>query len=96
MKGAVQGVATSTASKPVKKLPAWPCRLANRPPTLASGVPTWNTPDRFNPTPNSSHAMAATKIGEANWNPHPAADPAARAASKAAARPAKVTSTPAV
>ena len=24
MKGAVQGVATSTASRPVKKLPAWP------------------------------------------------------------------------
>ena len=26
MKGAVQGVATSTANAPVKKLPAWPWR----------------------------------------------------------------------
>ena len=67
MNGAVQGVATSTASAPVKKLPQWPSRAARLPPAPAKPPPPIrNTPDRFRPTPNSSHAIAATKIGEAN------------------------------
>ncbi len=49
MKGAVQGVATITASTPVKNAPS--CRRAPaRPwPTPASRPPNSKTPDRFEP-----------------------------------------------
>ena len=96
MKGAVQGVATSTASAPVAKLPAWPPREASPCPAPASRPPTWNTPDRFSPTPNSTQAIAATKAGDWNWKPHPAAPPAARRASSAPPSAPKATMTPAV
>ena len=98
MNGAVQGVATSTASRPVKKLPRWLCRPAIRPlaPFSPRPRPTWNTPERFSPTANSSQAMAATKTGDWNWKPQPAAIPASRATSSTTASARKVASTPAV
>ncbi|MEJ0019293.1 MAG: hypothetical protein WDN25_22625 [Acetobacteraceae bacterium] len=41
MNGAVHGVATTTASSPVKKLPKWPGRTASPCPVRISPVPTW-------------------------------------------------------
>ncbi len=98
MNGAVHGVATSTASSPVKKLPAAPCRSASPlpAPVRPAAALTWNTPDRFSPTASNSHVIAATNTGEANWKPQPAAVPIARAVSNAPARPTNVASTPAV
>ncbi len=96
MNGAVHGVATTTASRPVKKLPSCPGRAASPWPVRISPVPTSKTPDRLSPTANSSQVMAATNTGDWNWNPQPAAAPAARAASSAAPSPANATSTPAV
>ena len=96
MKGAVQGVATSTASSPVKKLPVCPPRIASPCPVPASRPPTSNTPDRFNPTANSSQLIPATKAGAWNWNPQPATAPPARAASSTPPSPANAASTPAV
>jgi len=58
MNGAVQGVATTTASKPVKKLPTWPPFIASDCPVPAIPPPTANTPDRLSPTPNSSQAVS--------------------------------------
>ena len=50
MKGAVQGVATTTASTPVKKAPVTPL-LAVRPwPMPAKPPPISNTPARLRPT----------------------------------------------
>ena len=66
MNGAVQGVATNTARVPVKKLPQCPWRDARVSPMPVRAPPTRYTPDRFSPTANSNHAIAMTKIGEAN------------------------------
>ena len=96
MNGAVQGVATTTASSPVKKLPSCPGAPPGPGRCCIRPVPISNTPDRLSPTANSSQAMAATNTGDWNWNPQPAAAPAARAASSAAPEPANATSTPAV
>ena len=96
MNGAVQGVATSTASSPVKKLPACPAFPASRPPAPTIPAPISNAPDRFSPTANNTHAMPTTNTGDWNWNPQPAAAPAARVANNAPASAANVTSTPAV
>ncbi len=96
MNGAVQGVATTTASRPVKKLPVWPGRAARPWPVCIRPVPISNTPDRLRPTANSSQVIAATNTGDWNWNPQPAAVPAARTASRAAQSPANAASTPAV
>ena len=50
MKGAVQGVATTTASTPVKKAPVAAARAASPWPTPASRPPISNTPERLRPT----------------------------------------------
>ena len=50
MKGAVQGVATMTASTPVKKAPAVPPRAARPWPTPAKRLENSNTPERLSPT----------------------------------------------
>ena len=94
MNGAVQGVATRTASRPVKKLPRCPPRPAMRCPAPVSPPPTSNTPERFRPTPNNTHAIPATKAGDWNWNPHPAAAPPARATTSAPPSAPKVARTP--
>ncbi len=96
MKGAVQGVATSTASSPVAKLPAWPPRAAKPCPAPASRpAPTRNTPIRLRPIASITQAVAATKAGEANWNPHPP-PPEARAAISAPPMAANAARMPAV
>ena len=66
MKGAVQGVATTTASRPVKKLPISPPRRVSPSPTPTQPPPISKTPDKFNPIANRSQATAATKTGD--WN----------------------------
>ena len=53
MKGAVQGVATTAASTPVKKLPARPSRAARFEPMPVMLPPTSKKPDRLRPTRNS-------------------------------------------
>ncbi len=50
MNGAVQGVATITASTPVKKAPVAPPRETRPWPTPARRPPTSNTPERLRPT----------------------------------------------
>src|SRR5271155_2998175 len=95
MNGAVHGVATSTASSPVKKLPRWPERAAS-PCPAATGSARTKTPDRLRPTANNTQAMNATNTGDWNWNPQPAAAPAWRNASNTNATTENVTSTPAV
>ena len=65
MKGAVQGLATNTASAPVAKLPKNPPRAAICPPAPI-GPPRAKTPDRFSPTASISQAIASTKTGEVN------------------------------
>ena len=86
MKGAVQGVATRTERAPVPSPPM-------RPPK--EGPPTAKTPERFSPTASISQAMPATKTGEVNWKPQPAATPAARAATSAPPMARKASTTPA-
>ena len=49
MKGAVQGVATMTASTPVKKEPPRPDRPASAPPIPAKRPPISNRPAKFSP-----------------------------------------------
>ncbi len=98
MKGAVQGVATSTASTPDPKVPAAPasrCALASRPPSRVRRTPTSNTPAKFIPIATNSSAISATNGGDCSWNPQPAASPAARSASSIAPRTQNDTSTPA-
>mmetsp|Transcript_23223 Transcript_23223/g.54973 ORF Transcript_23223/g.54973 Transcript_23223/m.54973 type:complete len:221 (+) Transcript_23223:2387-3049(+) len=53
MKGAVQGVATTAASTPVKKLPVNPLRAARPEPRPVKLPPISNSPERFNPTRKS-------------------------------------------
>lgn len=53
MKGAVQGVATTAASAPVKYAPFAPPLVAMPSPTPATEVFTSNTPDRLRPTSSS-------------------------------------------
>ena len=77
MNGAVQGVATSTASSPVKKLPAWPARPVSACRCRPGGPPMSKTPERLRPTASSSQLMPATKAGDWSWKPQPAAEPAA-------------------
>ncbi|MFC7691994.1 hypothetical protein ACFQY5_22865 [Paeniroseomonas aquatica] len=89
-------MATSTASAPVKKLPAWPPCAARAPPAPASRPPRANTPERFSPTASISQASAATKAGAVNWKPQPAVTPAWRSPISSPARARKLTSTPAV
>src|SRR5258707_15482086 len=53
MKGAVQGVATTVASAPVKKEPANPGGDRKSLPTPASWNPNENAPERLSPTANN-------------------------------------------
>ena len=50
MNGAVQGVATTTASTPVKKAPVMPLLDASPWPMPVKPPAISNTPDRFRPT----------------------------------------------
>ena len=54
MKGAVQGVATTTASTPVKNAPAAPPRAARPWPTPAKRPENSKTPERLRPTTKNS------------------------------------------
>ena len=96
MKGAVQGVATMTARRPVKKLPVWPARVARDWPVPVQLPANWNTPERFRPTAKRIMAMAATSMGDWNWKPQPAAAPADRRARRMAPSAVKAVRTPAV
>ena len=96
MNGAVQGVATSTASSPVAKSPAWPDRLAQPCPVPASLRPSSNAPTRFSPTRNSSQQVPATNASDWNWNPQPTVEPAARRPSISPPSEAKASRMPAV
>ncbi len=95
MKGAVHGVATSTASTPVMNAPRWPLRAASVLPS-ATGPPIAYTPERLSPTASISHAIAATKPGWVNWKPQPAASPAVCAAARAPPSTTNDSTTPSV
>jgi hypothetical protein len=95
IKGAVQGVAATTASAPVKKAPASPPRSAAFALVFCNPPPISNTPSRLRPIAKNRSAKAAVTSGDCNWNPHPTASPALRNAIKSAARPRKVARTPA-
>src|SRR6185437_5373944 len=60
MNGAVHGLATTTASTPVKKSPAGPEREARWAPVLPSEAPSCTTPDIDNPTASITSASAPT------------------------------------
>ena len=53
MNGAVQGVATTAASTPVKNEPASPERRVSPWPRPCSDDPRWNTPERLKPMASS-------------------------------------------
>src|SRR6201996_2331079 len=63
MNGAVQGLATTTASTPVKKSPTGPDRFASELPVLPSEVPNCTTPDIDKATANMISASTATTSG---------------------------------
>ena len=96
MNGAVQGVATTTASTPVKKAPAVPLRAARPLADAGKRPPISNTPERLRPTSDDQQAPAPRpRPATAAGSPSPASPPRAqrRAAAPASAR--NVTSTPA-
>ena len=70
MKGAVHGVATSTARQPDPKAPGSEppaMRLASpAPPRRVNPRPISKTPEKFRPTARKSKAIAATKAGDCN------------------------------
>ena len=66
MNGAVQGVATTVASTPVKNEPASPSLRVRLSPAPVSDPPSSNTPDRFSPSARNSAISASTKPGD--WN----------------------------
>jgi len=66
MNGAVHGVATMTASTPVKKLPVYPCFAASDPPALVKVSPISNCPASERPRKKSSAAISERKTGD--WN----------------------------
>src|SRR5690348_17405027 len=78
MNGAVQGLATITASTPVKKCPAVPPRRTRPPPRLPRRTPKLTTPDIDRPTANNTQASTATITGCCNWVPQPTTCPAPR------------------
>ena len=63
MKGAVHGVATITASTPVKKEPERPDRPARPLPIPTRRPPISNRPAKFSPIRTISQAMSRTKTG---------------------------------
>ena len=96
MNGAMQGLATTQASTPVKKLPLRPPRDASRSPVAPSRPPMLNTPDRLSPTANIRYTSRATNHGCCSWKPQPSAMPAERRPSTSAPMAAKALSTPSV
>ena len=94
--GAVQGVATSTASSPVAYEPSTPPRDASPCPAPAPANRTSNTPDRFRPTISSTHASTVTNSGDCSWNPQPTDPPAARNAINAKPNAPNAVNTPSV
>ncbi len=95
MNGAVQGAATTTASRPVKNEPTSPPWDARPCPAPVPGKVASNTPDMLSATKSMTRARAPTTTGDCSWKPQPTAAPAALAASTRPARPRNVTSTPA-
>ncbi len=95
MKGAVQGAATTTASRPVKKEPTSPPLAARPAPAPVPGRVASNTPDMLSATSSMIRARAPTTAGDCSWKPQPTAAPPALAASTRPARLRKATSTPA-
>ena len=90
MNGAVQGVATTHRQQAGEETAEMaPCAPPDPDPCRPGRRQSGTRPDRLRPTANSSHAIAATNTGDWNWNPHPAAAPAARAASSAARQAGK-------
>ncbi len=62
--GAVHGVATTIASTPVKKLPAYPCFDASPEPALVRVNPISNIPASDSARKNSSSAITAINSGD--------------------------------
>ncbi len=94
MKGAVQGAATTTARAPVSSEPIRPAPPAWEA-AFCSDRPASNRPDRFSPISSMTRARVATTPGDCSWKPQPTAAPADLAAISTAAKPTKVSSTPA-
>jgi len=96
MKGAVHGVASTTASTPVKKSPEMPWRCSSALPRWPMPMFAYHRPDRLRPKANTTSPSSATTSGCCSWKPQPSASPALRSASASAPSAAKLTSTPAV
>ncbi len=95
MNGAVHGVATSTASTPVKNDPrslVSSTAVAFSPNSTGSS----NRPSRLAPTATITSARKPTKYGFCSWNPQPIAAPVAFSASMIPAMTRKLSTTPAV
>ena len=95
MNGAVQGVATTVASRPLRNEPAQPSRPDSRAPAAAAPAPISNTPKRFRPTRKNSMAARVTSHGLWNWKPQPSIWPPARSPMSSPAMAQKDTRTPA-
>ena len=84
-KGAEQGVASTTANRPSRKLRRAPVVCSPRRAAPPTSKLISNTPKRLSANATSTIAMADTKSGDWNWNPQPTWPPAARTASTAPA-----------
>jgi hypothetical protein len=96
IRGAVQGVATTAASAPVKKLPHWPLSRVSLSPFPVRLRPTSNWPRSESAIRKSNNVMTTTKAGDWSWNPHPAWCPPALRISRSAASDQKETRIPEV
>ena len=96
MKGAVQGVAATAASAPVKKVPAWPDRAVSPWPNPVIRPPTSQTPDSASASAKKRYASSVTMAGDWSWKPQPIWSPPARSVSRAPASAPNASSTPAV
>ena len=93
MNGAVQGVATSTATAPAQKWPQLPSPLDS---IVVRPAPISKTPNRFSAISTNSSAIAATKTGDWSWKPQPTDCPSALRTSSSPPRAANDRITPPV
>ena len=96
MNGAVQGLATATASTPVRKWSATGWRACAPAHDEGSTEPISNTPARLSPISVNRAASTATTAGCCSWKPQPSCSPPARSASSRPASARKLSTTPAV
>ncbi len=94
MKGAVHGLATMTASAPVKNEARAPWPSVRRWPAPVNRPPSSQTPENDSAIANNSSATPATKRGSCSWKPQPSCCPPARSASSTPASSRKVATTP--